>query len=295
MTAKIIDGKKLSEKILSDAANEVKELSKKGITPGLAVVQVGHDPASDVYVKRKEIACKTAGINAQTINLDEKTSYTDFWNVIKKLNKDKEIHGIMIQLPLPEHIKKKRIMEMISKDKDVDGFHPYNHGKNLIKEPIFIPATAKGIIHLIESTGEKMQGKHAVCVGTSSIVGKPTAIMLLNNHATITMCNKYTTNLASHTRQADILVVAVGKPNLITADMVKEGAIVIDVGINRLPDGRLVGDIDYDNVSKKAGWITPVPGGVGPMTVACLVENTVLAAKIINGIDGMTIPKVLPE
>ncbi len=285
MAGKIIDGKKLSEKVLENVTKEVKELKEKGISPKLVVVQVGHDPASDIYVKKKNAACKKTEIISETINLDESVTYDKFKEIIDKLNKDESVHGILVQLPLPEGFKKKRIMEMIGRKKDVDGFHPFNHGKNLIKEPTFIPATAKGIIELIKSTGEEIQGKRAVVVGTSSIVGKPTALMLLNFRATITMCNKYTIDLPSYTRQADILVVAVGKVNLITADIVKEGAIVIDVGINRLPNGKIVGDVDFENVKKKAGWITPVPGGVGPMTVACLMENTVLAAKLLNGIE----------
>jgi methylenetetrahydrofolate dehydrogenase (NADP+)/methenyltetrahydrofolate cyclohydrolase len=284
MAAKIIDGKALSAKVLEKAGKDTEMLQQKGITPGLAVVQVGHDPASDIYVKRKGLACKKAGIYTENVNLDESITYEDFNRIIEDLNANPKIHGIMIQLPLPEHLKKKRIMEMISKEKDVDGFHPYNHGKNLLKEPGFIPATAKGIIELIDSTGAETEGKHAVCVGTSSIVGKPTALMLLNKHATVTMCNKYTVDLPGYTRTADILVVAVGKAGLITDDMVKKGVIVVDVGINRLEDGKVVGDVDYENVSKKASWITPVPGGVGPMTVACLVENTVMAAKRIAGI-----------
>jgi len=283
--AKKIDGKALSRKVLAELKEETEKLMEKGITPRLAVVQVGHDPASDIYVKMKGMACKRVGIASENINLDEKISYEEFKKVIDDLNINDSVHGIMIQLPLPDHLKKKRIMEMISKDKDVDGFHPYNHGKNLLKEPAFIPATAKGIIDLIESTGEKIEGKHAVCIGTSSIVGKPAALMLLNKHATITMCNKYTVDLAHYTKQADIIVVAVGKPNLITADMVKEGVIIIDVGITRLEDGRIVGDVDYENVSKKASWITPVPGGAGPMTIACLVENTVTAAKKLNNLE----------
>ena len=283
--AKKIDGKALSRKILAEMKEETIKLKEKGITPRLAVVQVGHDPASDVYVKMKGMACRRVGVESENINLDEKTSYEELKKAIDGLNANDKIHGIMIQLPLPNHLKKKRIMEMISKDKDVDGFLPYNHGKNLLKEPAFIPATAKGIIKLIESTGEEIEGKHAVCVGTSSIVGKPAALMLLNKHATITMCNKYTVNLAHYTKQADIIVVAVGKPNLISEDMVKEGVIVIDVGITRLENGSIVGDVDYENVSKKASWITPVPGGAGPMTIACLVENTVMAAKKLNKLE----------
>lgn len=285
MAAKIIDGKALARTVLESVKKEVEGLKKKGITPSLVVVQVAHDPASDLYIKKKQEACKRAGIVSTTINLKESTTFEELKRVVDDLNNDSSVHGILVQLPLPEQIKKKRVFELITKKKDVDGFHPFNHGKLLIKEPVFMPCTPKGITELIESTGETIEGKHAVVVGTSSIVGKPVALMLLNKHATITMCNKYTVDLPFYTKQADILVVAVGKPNLITADMVKEGAIVIDVGINRLPDGKLVGDVDFENVSKKAGWITPVPGGVGPMTVACLLENTVLAAKVINGIE----------
>lgn len=285
MSAKILDGKALAEKVLETAKREVSELKERGIVPGLTVVQVGHDPASDVYIAKKEKACKKTGINSKAVNLPKDSTYTELVDVINKLNNDDSIHGILVQLPLPEQFKKKRIMELINRNKDVDGFHPYNHGKYLIKEPIFIPATAKGIIKLIESTGEEIEGKCAVVVGTSSIVGKPAALMLLNKHATITMCNKYTRDLAYHTKHADILVVATGVIGLIKKEMVKPGAIVIDVGINRTGGGKLVGDVDFDAVKEVAGWITPVPGGVGPMTVACLMENTVEAAKKLSKLD----------
>ncbi|MFH1586344.1 MAG: bifunctional methylenetetrahydrofolate dehydrogenase/methenyltetrahydrofolate cyclohydrolase FolD [Candidatus Diapherotrites archaeon] len=285
MPAKIIDGKALSAKIREELKKEVEELKAKGITPGLTVVQVGHVPASDLYVKMKTSAAAEVGIKDELVTLPETASFEELQEAVEKLNKDESVHGILVQLPLPDSMKKKRVAELIAPEKDVDGFHPYNHGKNLIKEPTFISATPRGIIELIQSTGEKIEGAHAVIVGTSSIVGKPTALMLLNLHATITMCNRYTVDLGSYTRQADILVVAVGKPNLITGDMVKEGAVVIDVGINKLESGKIVGDVDFEGAKERAGWITPVPGGVGPMTVAALLENTVLAAKRIHNVE----------
>lgn len=285
LAAKIIDGKKLSDKILENVKKEVSELKKQGIVPGLTVVQVGHNSASDVYVGKKQKACKDVGINSKIINLDDNVSYENLVDVINDLNHDDSVHGILVQLPLPKEFKKKRIMELIDKRKDVDGFHPYNHGKYLLKEPVFVPATAMGIVALVESTGEEIEGKCAVIVGTSSIAGKPAALMLLNKHVTVTMCNKYTKDLAHHTKHADILVVATGVIGLIKKDMVKPGAIVIDVGINRNRDGKLVGDVDFENVKKVAGWITPVPGGSGPMTVACLMENTIEAAKRLSKIE----------
>ena len=283
MPAKIIDGKKLSEKILAEAKKDAEMLKKKGIVPCLAIVQAGNDPASDIYVKKKLQACADCCIESRHVKLSDKISQQEIEEEIEKLNNDEKVHGIIVQLPLPKQIDTARIMELVSKEKDVDGFHPYNSGMNFLEKPVFLPATVKGIMHLIDSVCE-IEGKHAVCVGTSNIVGKPTALMLLNSHATVTMCNKYTKNLAEHTRMADILVVAVGKINLIKADMVKQGAIIIDAGINKLPNGKIVGDVDFEKVKEKAGAITPVPGGVGPMTVACVVENTVFAAKRITKI-----------
>lgn len=280
MAAKIIDGKKLSEKILLEAKEDAELLKKKGIVPCLAIVQAGNDSASEIYVRKKLEACKDSGLESRHIRLDEKISQEEIEGEVEKLNCDEKVHGIIVQLPLPRQIDTARIMGLVSKEKDVDGFNPYNNGMNFLEQPVFLPATVKGIMHLIESVCE-IEGKHAVCVGTSNIVGKPTALMLLNSHATVTMCNKYTKNLAQYTKMADILVVAVGKINLINAEMVKQGAIVIDAGINRLPNGSIVGDVDFEKVKEKASAITPVPGGVGPMTVACVVENTVFAAKRI--------------
>lgn len=274
----IIDGKKIAQEVRSEVKEEVKELRKKGITPGLAVVLVGENPASLVYVHQKEKACEEVGIASYKYTLPKDTTEEKLLSVVDELNNEEKIHGILVQLPLPEHLDEKRILEKISPEKDVDGFHPLNMGRLLVGEPSFVPCTPRGVIELIERLGFEVKGKKAVIVGRSNIVGKPVAVLLLLRHATITVCHTRTKDLAAETREADILVVAAGRPKMITGDMVKEGAIVIDVGINRV-DGKLVGDVDFDSVSPKAGAITPVPGGVGPMTVAMLMKNTLEAAK----------------
>jgi methylenetetrahydrofolate dehydrogenase (NADP+)/methenyltetrahydrofolate cyclohydrolase len=231
-----------------------------------------------VYIRQKEKACEEVGIVSYKYTLPEDTTEEKLLSVVDELNNEERIHGILVQLPLPEHLDEKRVIEEISPEKDVDGFHPLNMGRLFVGEPSFVPCTPRGVIELIERSGFEIKGKKAVIVGRSNIVGKPVAVLLLMRHATITVCHTRTTDLAAETREADILVVAAGRPKMITGDMVKEGVIVIDVGINRV-DGKLVGDVDFGSVSPKAGAITPVPGGVGPMTVAMLMKNTLEAAK----------------
>jgi len=269
MTAKLINGKKIAENIRKDLKNKVKKLKEK---PGLAIVIVGDNPASQVYVNMKEKKCKEIGFYSKKIILPENTSEEKLLTVIDELNQDTKIHGMLVQLPLPNHISESLIIDAIIPYKDADGFHPINMGNMLIGKNIIIPATPKGIMKLIESTGVKLEGKHAVVVGRSNIVGKPISILLQQKHCTVTMCHSRTKPLKDYTKQADILVVAIGKARAITKDMVKKGAIVIDVGTNKVYD-KLVGDVD-EEVKKVAGYLTPVPGGVGPMTIACLLENT---------------------
>ncbi len=278
MPAKILDGKKLSEKILAKLEIEIKKLREKGIAPKLVVLQVGNDPASTIYVNKKHETSKRIGMDSEVKRFPESISYKDFLMEVGKLNKDDSVHGMMIQIPLPEHLNHKQVFENVAIEKDVDGLHPFNHGKNLLGKKGFKPATPIGIMELLRQTKVNLEGKHAVVVGRSNIVGKPIAIMLLNEGCTVTICHSKTKKLGGHTKQADILVSAVGKPGLIKANMVKKGAIVIDVGIAR--EGNAIkGDVDFENVRKKAGWITPVPGGVGPMTIASLMLNTIEAAK----------------
>ena len=279
MTAKIIDGKDIAKTVLEEWKEHVEDLKKKGITPGLAVIIVGENPASRVYVKNKIKACKEAGLHSEVHEMPNDTSEKVLLEKIQVLNGASEIHGILVQLPLPDHIDDDKILEKISVNKDVDGFHLYNMGALVVGNTVFPPCTPYGIQCLLERINVPIEGQHAVVVGRSNIVGKPVALMLLQMNATVTICTSKTRDLASITNLADILVVATGKPKMITADMVKKGAIVIDVGINRLEDGRLVGDVDFDAVKDKAGYITPVPGGVGPMTITKLVVNTIKAAQ----------------
>lgn len=280
MTAKLIDGKKIADEIRARIAQKVALLKKeKNITPGLAAVLVGEDPASKLYVSLKEKACQEAGINSEIFRLAENASEAEVLNLIKKLNKNKKIHGILVQLPLPKHLDKNKILEAVASEKDVDGFHPVNLGKLLSDDSSgFVACTPLGILRLIDSIGYDLKGKNAVIVGRSIEVGKPIALLLMQRHATITICHSRTINLVEITRQADVLVAAIGRPKMITADMVKPGALVIDVGTNKVED-KLVGDVDFESVKEVAGWITPVPGGVGPMTIAMLLENTLRAAQ----------------
>ncbi len=279
MTAKVLDGKAISEEIKAKIKVDVGRLKEKGVTPGLAVVLVGDSPASKVYVKNKQKACEAVGIYSEEHKLPEATTQEELLSVVERLNKDSKIHGILVQLPLPKHIDSDTVLKAINPFKDVDGFHPYNVGMLMIGDPIFIPCTPYGIMKMIEHSGISAEGKNAVVVGRSNIVGKPVALLLMQKNATVTVCHSKTKDLGEVCRSADILVAAIGKPKMIKGNMVKEGAVIIDVGINRLDDGSLVGDVDYDEVSKKAGWITPVPGGVGPMTITMLLNNTLDAAR----------------
>lgn len=278
MSAKIIDGKAMSDAIKEQIALRVRLLAEKNITPGLAVVLVGSDPASEIYVRNKQIACEQTGVYSRTILLPKDTTQEMLENVIGELNDDDSIHGILVQLPLPGGLDESAALAAIRPEKDVDGFHVYNAGKLLTGQQGVTACTPKGAMEMIRSTGVDLTGLEAVIVGRSNIVGKPMAMLLLQENCTVTMCHSRTRDLMSHTRRADVLVVAVGQPEMIKADMVKEGAIVIDVGVNRV-NGRVVGDVDFAQVSQKAGWITPVPGGVGRMTIAMLLDNTVAAAE----------------
>ena len=276
----IIDGKKISAEIKELVRTEVKQLvSKNNIIPKLVVLLVGDVEASKIYVRNKEKACLEVGIITQTIRKDGSISEDELLEVVKELNADKSVHGILVQLPLPRHINESRVIDTIDPLKDVDGFHTVNKGTMLLANKGLLPATPKGIVTLLKAYNIPIAGQKVVVVGRSNIVGKPVAIMLLNENATVTITNSYTKDLKQETLQADILVVATGKAKLITADMVKQNAVVIDVGVNRL-DGKLCGDVDYDEVSKVASYITPVPGGVGPMTIASLLENTITSYKM---------------
>ena len=280
MSASIIDGKVLALRLRETITQEVQDLIRTcGITPGLAAVLVGDDPASAVYVKNKKLACEKAGIYPQEHRLSASTTQKDLLELIAQMNADSRIHGILVQLPLPAHIDTKVILQAVSPEKDADGFHPVNVGRLVEGNPVFVPCTPKGVIHMIDSTGEAIAGKRAVVIGRSNIVGKPVAMLLLHRHATVTICHSRTKDLPGVVREADIVIAAIGKPHFVTADMVKTGAMVIDVGINRLADGKLVGDVDFDPVNERAGWLTPVPGGVGPMTIAMLLQNTLESAK----------------
>ncbi len=275
----ILDGKKLSEKIRSEVKADVEILQQKGITPGLAVVLVGSDPASAAYVNMKSKACKAAGIYSIAHEMPETISQENILGIINMMNKNQNIDGILVQLPLPSHIDTTAILEAIDPSKDVDGFHPYNVGRVVAGLDGFIPATPYGVMELLKEYNIDPQGKDVCVVGASNIVGKPMATLMLNANATVDICHIYTKDLKAHTIKADIICVGVGVVNLIKEDMVKDGAIIIDIGINRLEDGRLVGDVDFENVSKKSSYITPVPGGVGPMTIAMLLKNTVKSAQ----------------
>ncbi len=279
MTAQIMDGKALSLRLREGFRQQVARLQKRGVTPGLAVVLVGSNPASQVYVNNKIKACEASGVRSFEYKLRAETSEGELLACIQRLNDDPAIHGILVQLPLPPHIDGRKVLEAIAVDKDVDGFHLYNVGGLVVGNSIFPPCTPYGVQCLLDTAGIDVAGQHAVVVGASNIVGKPMALMLLQREATVTICHARTRNLAQHTILADILIVAAGVPGLIVPQMVKEGAVVIDVGINRLPDGRIVGDVDFDGVLKKASWITPVPGGVGPMTVTMLIQNTLRSAE----------------
>lgn len=277
----LIDGKAAAKKIRAELEQQVKNLkNEKGTVPGLAVIIVGEDPASKVYVSKKHKACLELGIHSEVYEMPAVTTEEELLQKIEVLNQKADIHGILVQLPLPGHINEKLVIEKIDPKKDVDGFHPINAGKLSVGEETMLPCTPHGIIKLLDLEGIEIEGKHAVIIGRSNIVGKPAASLLLQRNATVTICHSRTKNLKEMTRQADILVAALGKPNFVTADMVKPGAVVIDVGVNR-QEGKLVGDVDFEQVKEIAGAITPVPGGVGPMTITMLLYNTVMAAKKI--------------
>lgn len=279
MTAKIIDGKAIAQEVRTEWKVRADALKARGITPGLAVIIVGEDPASKVYVGNKVKACAELGLHSEHIALPADTPEAALLAQIAALNANPAIHGILVQLPVPKHIDSGKVLEAIAPNKDVDGFHPMNVGALVTGNTRFPPCTPYGAMKLLEKSGVTIEGKHAVVVGRSNIVGKPMALMLLQQNATVTICTSKTVDLAKYTRDADILVVATGKAQMITGDMIKSGAAVIDVGINRLPNGKLVGDVDFDSAKNVAGWITPVPGGVGPMTITMLVANTVQAAE----------------
>lgn len=284
MKAKIIDGKALAAAVKQEAAQQVAQLKEKGITPCLAVVLVGEDPASQVYVRGKINDCAQCGIESRSIRLPEDVTQAELLVQVKQLAEDASVHGILVQLPLPTQIDEKTVIDAIPPEKDVDGFSPVNVGRMQIGEPCYLPCTPAGCIRMIESTGMEIAGKHAVVIGRSNIVGKPAAMLLLAKNATVTICHSRTQNLKELCASADILVAAVGRAGFVTGEMVKPGAVVIDVGINRGADGKLHGDVDFDAAAKKAAWITPVPGGVGPMTRAMLMLNTVEAARRAAGV-----------
>jgi methylenetetrahydrofolate dehydrogenase (NADP+)/methenyltetrahydrofolate cyclohydrolase len=278
--AVIIDGNKIAQEIRQAVSKETLALKEKtGVVPGLAVILVGEDPASQIYVGRKAKACAEAGFLSREYQLPADTSETKLLGIIKELNADKLIHGILVQLPLPKHIHPDKIVAAIDPHKDVDGFHPYNMGELVAGNPLYIPCTPRGIMELINHTGIELAGKEAVVVGRSNNVGKPIALLLLAQNATVTICHSRTKNLSTVTGRADVLIAAVGKIQMIKEDMVKKGAVVIDVGVNRLENGKLTGDVAFEEVSSKASFITPVPGGVGPMTIAMLMKNTLEAAR----------------
>lgn len=295
MTAKIIDGKQVAADMREELKAEVAKLKKKGIVPGLGVILVGEDPASRSYVTAKERACEEIGIYSDDNRMDAKTSQKSLLALIRKMNRDPKINGILVQLPLPDGLNESEVLLAIDPAKDVDGFHPMNVGKMVVGEKAFLPCTPHGVIQLLIRNGVTLKGAEVVIVGRSNIVGKPLANMLIQKNdkgnATVTVCHTRTKDLAAHTTRADIVIAAAGKPNTVTADMVKDGVVVIDVGVNRIEDAtkksgfRLVGDVDFDAVKEKASLITPVPGGVGPMTITMLLYNTVESAKRAAGID----------
>ncbi|MSM38095.1 MAG: bifunctional methylenetetrahydrofolate dehydrogenase/methenyltetrahydrofolate cyclohydrolase FolD [Geobacter sp.] len=277
--AQLIDGKAIAAKIRSEITAEVTDLRAKGIVPGLAVVLVGDDPASAVYVRMKEKACQDVGIFSDEYKLPADTSEQELLRLIDKLNCDLRIHGILVQLPLPRQINTEKVLEAISPHKDVDGFHPYNVGRLMVGKPLFRPCTPYGVMVMLKETGVDLAGKEVVIVGRSNIVGKPVAAMCLAQHATVTICHSKTRDLAAKVGQADVLIAAVGQPEMIKGAWIKEGAVVIDVGVNRVGEKKLVGDVEFAAASERASAITPVPGGVGPMTITMLLYNTVESAK----------------
>ena len=283
MSAQIIDGKAIAAELRQEIKARVEQRLANGLrAPGLAVVLVGSDSASQVYVGSKRRACEEVGFLSQSYDLPVDTTEENLLKLIDELNENPEIDGILVQLPLPEHIGTETVIERIHPDKDVDGFHPYNIGRLALRQPVLRPCTPRGIITLLEKTGQKIRGMDAVVVGASNIVGRPMSLELLHAGCTVTTCHRFTKDLEAHVRRADLLIVAVGKIGIVNADWIKPGAVVIDVAMNRNEEGKLVGDLDFDAACKKAGWITPVPGGVGPMTVATLLQNTADAADELH-------------
>lgn len=281
----IIDGKAVAAAVRRRVAQETAELAKQGIVPGLAVILVGDDNASQVYVNNKKKACEDVGFVSFEFVLPSSTTQDELNQLVMELNQRKDVNGILCQLPLPSHLDDKQVINLISPEKDVDAFHPENVGKIMIGDYHFLPCTPAGVMELIHSTGVDVAGKHAVVIGRSNIVGKPMAMLLLHENATVTIVHSKTVNLKEITASADILVAAVGKPKFVTGDMVKEGTLIIDVGMNRDENGKLCGDVDFDSAASKASYITPVPGGVGPMTIAMLMQNTLTAVKLQNGLS----------
>ncbi|MFP4268832.1 MAG: bifunctional methylenetetrahydrofolate dehydrogenase/methenyltetrahydrofolate cyclohydrolase FolD [Spirochaetaceae bacterium] len=292
MSAEIVSGKEIAQTMREEIKEEVEKLVQRGVTPGLGVVLVGEDPASASYVRAKEKACEKAGIYSDDNKLPADTKEEDLLALIDRMNEDPKIHGILVQLPLPKHIDEEKVLLRINPEKDVDGFHPYNVGKMMLGQEAYLPCTPHGVVQILNRCGVDVKGAHAVIVGRSNIVGKPLANLLLQKvegrNATVTVCHSATKDMASLTRQGDIVIAAAGKPEMITADMIKEGAVVIDVGVNRVEDSskkkgyRLVGDVDFEGVKEKASKITPVPGGVGPMTITMLLYNTLESARRHN-------------
>jgi len=282
MTANIIDGKKIAGKIISEIKDKVIANQSEGIAPpGLAVIQVGEDPASSVYVRNKRKACEEVGMKSFNYDLDESTTQQELIELVENLNNNADVNGILIQLPLPSHINETIVIETINPTKDVDGFHPYTIGRLMQRIPLLRPCTAIGVINMMEAIEIDPKGMHAVIVGASNLVGRPLNLELLLKGATTTVCHKFTKNLKDHVMSADILAVAIGKPNFIPGDWIKEDAIVFDIGINRDESGKLTGDVDFESAKEQASWISPVPGGVGPMTVAMLIKNTLLASELV--------------
>ncbi|MFD2925926.1 bifunctional methylenetetrahydrofolate dehydrogenase/methenyltetrahydrofolate cyclohydrolase FolD [Halobacillus naozhouensis] len=281
MSAEVIYGKKLAEELRQEMKEETAKLAKNGIYPKLVVVIVGEDPASMSYVKGKQRASEKIGMDSDLIELSEETSEAELLNIINRLNEDKTVHGILVQLPLPQQIDEQKVIEAINPSKDVDGFHPINAGRMLTGQETFYPCTPFGILVMLKRANVSIEGKHVVIIGRSNLVGKPVGQLLLNEHATVTHCHSRTENLREHTKRADILIVAAGKAGLITGEDISEGTVVIDVGVNRV-DGKLTGDVDFESAKEKASYITPVPKGVGPMTITMLLHNTIKAAKWIE-------------
>lgn len=279
---KVISGKEVSLAVKEQVKSEVTELKQKGVEPGLAVILVGDDPASKVYVNNKKKACEFCGIRSLEYILPENTTQEELNDLVEKLNDDKSVNGILCQLPLPKHLDEKAVINRIKPEKDVDAFHPENVGHIMIGDFNFLPCTPAGIMEMLKSENISLDGKSCVIIGRSNIVGKPMAMLMLKENATVTVCHSHTKNLTEIVKQADVIVAAVGRAKFVTADMVKEGAVIVDVGINRGEDGKLFGDVDFDACCEKSSYITPVPGGVGPMTIATLMQNTVTAAKIQN-------------